>query len=52
MTTAKPLARYGAMGARVASGFAPSRQLHHLLGHDRPAWWAASRSRFDGGPLM
>jgi len=40
MTTAKPLARYGAMGARVASGFAPSRQLHRLLGHDPIAGFA------------
>jgi hypothetical protein len=29
MTTAKPLARYGAIGARFASGFATA-QLHHF----------------------
>ena len=36
MTTATPLARYGAMlKARVASGSAAAGQLHHAWGHDR-----------------
>jgi hypothetical protein len=35
MTTAKPLARYGAMWrARVATGSATT-ELHHAAGHDR-----------------
>jgi len=35
MTTATPLARYGAMlKARVASGSAAAGQLHHAWGHD------------------
>jgi hypothetical protein len=35
MTTAAPLARYGAMWkARVASGFAAAGELHHAPGHD------------------
>jgi hypothetical protein len=35
MTTAAPLARYGAMWkARVASGSATALQLHHVRGHD------------------
>ena len=48
MTTAEPLARYGAMWkARVASGSA-TVELHHLLGQDRvvASWiagWALSR---------
>ena len=40
MTTAEPLARYGAMWkARVASGSA-TVELHHLLGQDPDWWWA------------
>ena len=35
VANAKRLARYRAVGARFASRFAPSRLLHHLLGHDR-----------------
>jgi hypothetical protein len=35
MTTATPLARYGAMWkARVASGYATPADLHHVQGHD------------------
>lgn len=35
MTTATPLARYGAMRkARVASGYATAGELHHVRGHD------------------
>ncbi len=36
MTTAAPLARYGAIWkARVASGSATVQQLQHHQGHDR-----------------
>lgn len=34
MTTAAPLARYGAIEGALASGFATA-ELHHLAGHDR-----------------
>ncbi|RUW02299.1 MAG: hypothetical protein EOR88_32045 [Mesorhizobium sp.] len=34
MTTAAPLARYGAIAGALASGFATA-ELHHLAGHDR-----------------
>jgi len=34
MTTATPLARYGAVEGALASGFATA-QLHHLWGRDR-----------------
>ncbi|PBB11764.1 hypothetical protein CK231_21965 [Mesorhizobium loti] len=33
MTTAAPLARYGAVEGALASGFATA-ELHHLAGHD------------------
>jgi hypothetical protein len=33
VTTAKPLARYSAVGARFASGFATA-ELHHVQGRD------------------
>jgi hypothetical protein len=48
MTTAAPLARYGAMWtARDASGSATARQLHHVPGHDRGVseQWAATLLR-------
>ncbi|TCN34064.1 hypothetical protein EV184_102375 [Sinorhizobium americanum] len=35
MTTAAPLARYGAVEGALASGFATA-ELHHLAGHDLP----------------
>ena len=35
MTTAKPPARYGAMGGARAGGFATA-ELHHHQGHDLP----------------
>ena len=35
MTTASPLARYGALReARYASGEATAQELHHVRGHD------------------
>jgi hypothetical protein len=33
MTTAKPLARYGAIEGALASGFVTAK-LHHAAGHD------------------
>jgi hypothetical protein len=33
MTTAKPLARYGALGSALARGFAIA-ELHHYTGRD------------------
>ncbi len=50
MTTAKPLARYGAMGkARVASGFATTGELHHVPRHDRQKQLSRS-GRLKGHP--
>ncbi|MDG4892419.1 hypothetical protein P9272_02225 [Mesorhizobium sp. WSM4976] len=52
MTTAMPLARYGAAEGALASGFIIA-ELHHLAGHDhylgpaaRQEYWPNSNSPF------
>lgn len=39
MVPAKPITRYRATRGARAFGFATSRQLHHLPGHDRRRPW-------------
>ncbi len=51
MTTAKPLARYGAMRARFASGFAPA-ELHHYRGHHRDERFRRSRHELKSNPRI